>query len=37
VPLPGIPEMVGAEVTVIEKAGSEALCEPSATLMTMPV
>ena len=35
-PLPGVPEMVGAEVTVIEKGGSEALEGPSATLITMP-
>jgi hypothetical protein len=29
--------MIGAEVTVIENAGSEALDAPSATLITMPV
>jgi hypothetical protein len=29
--------MVGAEVTVIENAGSEALDAPSATLITIPV
>jgi hypothetical protein len=37
VPLPGVPEMVGAEVTVMENAGREALDAPSATLITMPV
>ena len=37
VPLGGVPEIVGADVTVIEKAASEALAAPSATLMTMPV
>jgi hypothetical protein len=29
--------MIGAEVTVMENAGSEALAVPSATLITMPV
>jgi hypothetical protein len=29
--------MIGAEVTVMENAGSEALDAPSATLITMPV
>jgi len=29
--------MVGAAVTVIENAGSEALAAPSLTLMTTPV
>jgi len=29
--------MIGAEVTVTENAGSEALDAPSATLITMPV
>jgi hypothetical protein len=37
VPPAGVPEMVGAEVTVMENAGSEALEAPSATLITMPV
>jgi hypothetical protein len=29
--------MIGAEVTVMENAGNEALAAPSATLITMPV
>jgi len=29
--------MIGAEVTVMENAGREALDTPSATLITMPV
>jgi hypothetical protein len=37
VPLAGVPEIVGPEVTVMAKAGSEALDVPSDTLITMPV
>ncbi len=37
VPLDGVPEIVGAEVTVMEKAGKDALDAPSATLITIPV
>ena len=36
-PLAGVPEIAGPAVTVMENAGSEALDEPSATLITMPV
>jgi hypothetical protein len=32
----GEPEIVGPVVTVIAKAGSEALAAPSATLITIP-
>jgi hypothetical protein len=39
--VPGLPEIVGgvggvSTPTVIAKAGSEAVCDPSLTLMTMP-
>jgi hypothetical protein len=37
VPLAGVPEIVGPEVTVMENAGREALDAPSATRITMPV
>jgi hypothetical protein len=32
----GVPVIVGPAVTVIEKAGSEAVEVPSATLITIP-